>query len=473
MTTAARASGVGGLLRRILAVPTAEYPLVSEPLPIQTLSPAPELSFFLGRPEDGADTLGYTPASSSVAIGDEVMPGHVLGSAGDRGMRPSPVAGKVTAVRSTPDVRGGKPGLAVVIEVGAAAAAPAGAAEGAASAASDAAPAFPPLDPNSASDTALRNRIREAGVLTGALAPSPLVEAITAADDDTLVVVAIDREPGLSATLACWADRRTDSARAARMLARAAGARRAVLAVPTSHAPAAADACAPEKVEVLAIPPEYPESLQPLVALRAGAPNALVVPLHAALGAFDAVASGKVQSHKVVTIVGREGAPLGNYRVALGTSLSHIFSELGLVPEDHDKIVAGGMMRGFAQYSLDAVLDPTVDGLLLVPDNAFPNWSDEPCISCGACIDVCPIDLQVHKIGRYAEFGLFDRTPEFGIEHCVECGLCATVCVARRPLLQLIRLAKSELPAPAAALACPAPDAPEAPEAPAATEASS
>ena len=57
-----------------------------------------------------------------------------------------------------------------------------------------------------------------------------------------LVVVASDREPGLSATLACWADRRVDSARAARMLARAAGARRAVLAVPTSHAPAAAEA---------------------------------------------------------------------------------------------------------------------------------------------------------------------------------------------------------------------------------------
>ena len=126
-------------LRAALSILSEEYPLVSEPLPIQTLSPAPELSFFLGRPEDGADTLGYTPASSSVAIGDEVMPGHVLGSAGDRGMRPSPVAGKVTAVRSTPDVRGGKPGLAVVIEVDAAAAAPAPAAEGDASAAPDAA----------------------------------------------------------------------------------------------------------------------------------------------------------------------------------------------------------------------------------------------------------------------------------------------------------------------------------------------
>ncbi len=440
MTTAARAPGVGGLLRRLLAVPSAEYPLVSEPLPIQTMSPAPELAFFLGRSADGVTTPGATPASSSVAIGDEVTPGHELGSAGDRGLRPSPVAGKVVAVRSTPDVRGGKPGLAVVVAV---------TANG---------PAFPALDPASASDTALRNRIREAGILTGALAPAPLADALTDAADSTLIVVAVDREPSLSATLAGWADRPAAAARAARMLARAAGARRAVLAVPAAHAPAAADTCGPENVEVLAIPPEYPESLQPLVALRAGAPSALVVPLHAALNALDAVATGTIPSQKIVTIVGRDGEPLGNFRIALGTPLAHIFSELGLVPEDNDKIVAGGMMRGFAQYSLDSALDPTVDGLLLVPDRAHAAWSDEPCISCGSCIDVCPVNLQVHKIGRYAEFGLFDRTPEFGVEHCIECGLCATVCVARRPLLQLIRLAKRELAAEAA---------------PAATEASS
>jgi Na+-translocating ferredoxin:NAD+ oxidoreductase RnfC subunit len=61
------------------------------------------------------------------------------------------------------------------------------------------------------------------------------------------------------------------------------------------------------------------------------------------------------------------------------------------------------------------------------------------------------VDLPAHHLARYAEFNLFDRTPDCGLHDCIECGLCATVCPARRPLLQLIRLAKREVAASAAA----------------------
>ena len=30
-------------------------------------------------------------------------------------------------------------------------------------------------------------------------------------------------------------------------------------------------------------------------------------------------------------------------------------------------------------------------------------------------------------------------------DHCIGCGLCATVCTARRPLVQLLELAREEL----------------------------
>jgi electron transport complex protein RnfC len=78
---------------------------------------------------------------------------------------------------------------------------------------------------------------------------------------------------------------------------------------------------------------------------------------------------------------------------------------------------------------------------------AIPPWSDAPCISCGACVDVCPVNLQVHVIGRYSEFALFDRIPDLQIDACLECGLCAAACTAHRPLLQLIRLAKRQVDA--------------------------
>jgi electron transport complex protein RnfC len=429
-----------------------EHPLVTEPLSIQTLPAPPTLTFFLGRPEDEVRTPDRAPAASSVAIGDEVKPGQVLGSGGEWGDRPSPVAGKVTGVRSTPDIRGGKPGLAVIVEADGLRT-EAGPSDGAEDAIDAGAHAFPPLDPATASDTAIRNRIREAGVLTNAAAPRPLGDALADAAGSALVVAAIDREPTVSATLAAYDERPEAAAKATRLLARAAGAARAVLAVPAPRAAEAARLAGAEGVEVLSVPPVYPESLQPLVARRAGAPDALVVPLEAALAALEAVAEGRVPSHKIVTVVDPSGTPRGNYRAPLGSSLAHVFFQIGLHPGDRDKIVAGGPMRGFAQYSLDSALDPTIDALLVLPHGAYPTWSDEPCISCGACVDVCPNDLQAQWLGRCAEFGAFERTREYDIDHCIECGLCAEICPAHRPLLQFIRLAKREL----AAAAAPAP----------------
>ena len=81
---------------------------------------------------------------------------------------------------------------------------------------------------------------------------------------------------------------------------------------------------------------------------------------------------------------------------------------------------------------------------MLIPAHEIIEFSDEPCINCGGCVDACPVNLQVQMIGRYAEFGFFDRAEDQGLFYCIECGLCASICTARRPLVQLIRLAKSE-----------------------------
>ena len=102
-------------------------------------------------------------------------------------------------------------------------------------------------------------------------------------------------------------------------------------------------------------------------------------------------------------------------------------------------------MRGVAQFSLDGAVDAGVDALMLIPQEKVVPWSDEPCINCGSCLEICPVALQVHLICRYSEFALFERTEEFEIKQCIECGLCAAACIARRPLLQFIRLAKHQL----------------------------
>jgi electron transport complex protein RnfC len=304
---------------------------------------------------------------------------------------------------------------------------------------------FDPIHLESDNRALLMDRIKEAGIVTDALRPRPLLEVIVPSSGErveTLVVLAQDREPEVSASLRLFQDRRGDVAPAARLLARIAGAKKVLLALPE---PLVEEGIGLD-VEILSLPAGYPESLEPLVALRAGGgAQVRVVSLECALAALEAVRDGKVQDRKALTVIGPEGKALCNYRVHLGTRLSDLLEHADLQPEERDKVVMGGAMRGFSQYALDAAVDAGVDAVMLTRSSSMVDWSDEPCINCGGCVYVCPVNLQVQLIGRYAEFGIFDRTEELGVFHCIECGLCASVCTARRPLVQFIRLAKDEL----------------------------
>lgn len=55
-------------------------------------------------------------------------------------------------------------------------------------------------------------------------------------------------------------------------------------------------------------------------------------------------------------------------------------------------------------------------------------WTEEACISCGACRKACPVDLSVHEISR---------SPE-----CIRCGRCVSACPADCLHLSVINQSK-------------------------------
>jgi electron transport complex protein RnfC len=395
-------------------------------LPITELACPSRLSFSLV----GGDGRIFSPL---VKEGAGITAGQPLGSDSTGQVLASPVQGDVLAIVNAPDIRGARKGTAVLVQP-----------------APDSSPlVFPALDPLNAPRASLMDRIKEAGLFTNSMKPVPLLEALRpdpGVGIDTLVLLAADRELEVNATLQLFRERIEDGAAAALLLARIAGAGSVMLAVPELMEKDAAGAAGRGAVKVLPIPAGYPDSLDPLVALRAGGGKGVrVVHLETALALLDAVRRGKVQDKKVLTVIGPNGKARGNYRVQLGCRLKELFLQVGLEPGEGDKVVAGGPMRGFAQYALDGSIDAGVDAVMLIKTENVIDWSDEPCVNCGACVDVCPVNLQIQLIGRYAEFGLFDRTEDLGLFHCIECGLCASVCTGRRPLVQFIRLAKEEL----------------------------
>ena len=69
-----------------------------------------------------------------------------------------------------------------------------------------------------------------------------------------------------------------------------------------------------------------------------------------------------------------------------------------------------------------------------------------PCINCGACADVCPMNLLPMQIDFYTQAGEYDLAAKFGgVANCISCGCCAYVCPAKRALTQSIALCKQKL----------------------------
>jgi electron transport complex protein RnfC len=161
---------------------------------------------------------------------------------------------------------------------------------------------------------------------------------------------------------------------------------------------------------------------------------------------YEAVVLRKPMYERVMTISGRGIKRQANLRVAVGTRISDIVAYLGGTTDDLEKVILGGPMMGFATSDLSTPVTKTTSGILFLTKDETDLRAGGPCVRCGWCLDACPMGLEPKEIALYVEAGKGKETAQFGVKDCFECGSCAFVCPAKRPLVQLIRLAKKSLP---------------------------
>jgi electron transport complex protein RnfB len=74
-----------------------------------------------------------------------------------------------------------------------------------------------------------------------------------------------------------------------------------------------------------------------------------------------------------------------------------------------------------------------------------------PCIRCGACDAVCPVNISPLSLYAIcADSEKSSQPPARGVRGCIECGACDAVCPADIPLAAIFRFAKGRLRAAAA-----------------------
>ena len=163
----------------------------------------------------------------------------------------------------------------------------------------------------------------------------------------------------------------------------------------------------------------------------------------ASLGKANKTKTASFEKH--LTIIDKQGR---KHRVTacIGTSIGKIFKALNIHINSGDRIVIGGPMHGSATYTLSHPVLPDMDTIMIQDKEIIPQVSDNACINCGKCVQVCPVNIPVNILVRYLEADQYEEAADkYDLESCIECGLCAYVCTAKIALYQHIKLGKHEL----------------------------
>lgn len=173
--------------------------------------------------------------------------------------------------------------------------------------------------------------------------------------------------------------------------------------------------------------------------------GAVVHNVGTAFAVYQAVQKNKPLIERVVTVTGKSVSKPANYLVRIGTSVNSLIEASGGLPEDTGKVISGGPMMGRALNTTDVPVTKGTSGILILPEGESRRGKIRDCIRCAKCVSVCPMGLEPYLLMSVTQNTLYDRVEKERVMDCIECGSCSYTCPSFRPLLDYIRLGKSEV----------------------------
>lgn len=277
---------------------------------------------------------------------------------------------------------------------------------------------------------------------------------------DLLIINGAECEPYLTNDHALMLASAKEIICGVKLMMRAGGIPRAVIAIENNKPDAIAGICEQlqpgDGIEVVALKTKYPQGgeKQLIYAVTGREVPSGKLPINVgvvvqnvatAFAVCDAVKFVRPLMERIITVTGKSVVRPGNYRVPVGISLRTVIDNAGGLADDAGKIILGGPMMGKAISVPDAPVTKGVSGILVMPSDEASRRAAQPCVRCGGCVDVCPMGLEPYLLAVLSERGRWDDAEKEKVLNCMECGCCSYSCPAGRPLLDYIRLGKTKV----------------------------
>ncbi|MFN5745516.1 MAG: electron transport complex subunit RsxC [Methylococcaceae bacterium] len=279
----------------------------------------------------------------------------------------------------------------------------------------------------------------------------------------TLIINAAECEPTVSCDNALMLQQPADILGGADILRQVLGAQRVIIAI-ENDMPAAVNAlleirssCNRDDIEIVRVPTIYPaggekQLIQTLTGREVptrGLPEDLGIlcqNVATVAAIYRAVMQGEPLISRIVTVTGHGLHRPRNLQVRIGTPIAHLIDYCGGYTDQAARLIIGGPMMGYA-IATDAVpISKTSHAVLVAsPDELGAAPVTQPCIRCGACMEVCPTRLLPQQLHWHLRGDHLDRAADYQLLDCIECGCCDVVCPSHIPLTRQFQTAKGRL----------------------------
>ncbi|MBK1717101.1 electron transport complex subunit RsxC [Thiocystis violacea] len=321
----------------------------------------------------------------------------------------------------------------------------------------------PIADPFAAAPEVIEERVAESGIvgMGGATFPSAVKLNLGIRHRiDTLLINGAECEPYLTCDDRLMREHAEAIIDGARIMAHTLGAPRIVVGIEENkpQALAAITVAASDfpNIDVAALPVKYPMGSERHLTLAITGLETPARKLTADLGVVvhnvataravhQAVRLGRPLIARVVTVSGGAMREPKNIEAPIGARVSDLIDFCGGFSQRPERIIQGGPMMGTPLPNLDVPVVKGTSGILALTAAEINERPADPCIRCGACVNICACGLTPVELAAHIRHDDLEGAAKLGLADCVSCGSCSWVCPSHIPLVHYFNYAKGAL----------------------------